>query len=135
LRSDRTELLCPVASADAALLDPDTLLLIVGQDNGEVVAHTVTVGSDQTDPTQRWRMVAHESPVTAVRIGPGFVVTAAADRTVKLFPMHDATIAGDPLRLHRSVRCDGMLIDGVRGLRERELLTALLKGNAAEPGP
>jgi ATPase involved in DNA replication initiation len=116
--------------ADTAMLAEDTALLLLGHANGELSAHTLTFARSRPRLSERWRVAAHDATVTDVRIGAGFVVSASADRSVRLFPLLDERTVGAPLRLHRTLHCHGMQIDGVRGPREHDLLAALIRDDA-----
>jgi hypothetical protein len=117
------------ASLDARSLDDRHALLLVGHETGEIALWKVTIDPKDPQATELWRVRdAHAGSVTAVRISGGLILSGGMDRAMCLFPLMDQWQVGTPLRLHRTLRCEEMLVEGVRGRRERELLEALIEG-------
>ncbi|GAB3857975.1 hypothetical protein ACFPIJ_18705 [Dactylosporangium cerinum] len=116
----------PLASLDVRLLDDGHALLLLGHEDGRISLAELSIDAEQLRVTELWQHPAHTRPVTTVTISGGFIVSGSADRTMRLYPLRDRWEIGGHLPLHRSVRCRGMLIAGVSGPQERELLQTLI---------
>ncbi|HZM76307.1 MAG TPA: NACHT domain-containing protein [Candidatus Limnocylindrales bacterium] len=116
-----------LASLDGRLLDDRTVVFLFGHDSGDISLWKATIDGPRSQLTELWCIAAHSAPATAVVLSDGLLASGGIDRVVNRFTMVDQTQATEPVRLHRDFRCESMLIDGVRGVREHELLLALIQ--------
>jgi hypothetical protein len=96
-----------------------------------VSLHQLTPAGPQS-LRELWSKAAHAGSVNSVRVTRHAVLTGGTDRSMCLIPLGDGWQAGEPLRLHRTLNCTGMLIDGVRGDAERSMLEDRLRESAAD---
>jgi hypothetical protein len=115
-----------LVSLDCRRLTDDRALVATGHEDGTVSLWKLDSLRSQPELTSLWQRHAHAGSVTDVRLSGMFVLSGGMDRTICLFTLTDNWSAGEPLRLHRTLECAGMKIDGIRGPREKALLQALL---------
>jgi hypothetical protein len=116
---------------DARRLSGQEALLLLGHANGEISLSKITVDGSAPSLARLWQRQAHAGSVTAVRISGRFVLSGGMDRTLNLFPLRDGWAVDEPIRLHRTLHCAGLRIEGVRGKREQKLLRTLLQSGQA----
>jgi WD40 repeat protein len=115
---------------DGRLLDQGEALLLLGHADGRLSLWTV--GFDGASaPRRLWQIASHAGSVSSVRLSGGFVLSGGIDRTLNLFPLMDDWNVGPPIKLHRTLRCAGLHIDGVEGAAEQTLLADLVQRSAA----
>jgi hypothetical protein len=117
----------PMSCIDVKVLEKRELLVILGHGDGNVSLWRMHIDEASVSVEEIWNVTAHTEAVTTVQISESFVVSGAMDRTVCLFTFTDQWCVGEPLRLHRTLSCEGMRIEGVKGERERQLLQALIE--------
>jgi hypothetical protein len=123
----------PASSFDCRRLGDDLALVAIGHEDGGVSLWRLDGLSSEPKIDRIWQHRAHTGSVTDVRLSGMFVLSGGMDRTICLFTLSDDWATTEPLRLHRTLECVGMRIDGVRGRREKDLLESLLR--AASPQP
>ncbi len=124
------------SSFDCLKVSEDLALLAVGQEGGTVSLWRLDgLRSPAPALTEIWRHRAHAGSVTDVRLSGMYVLSGGMDRTICLFRLTDNWATGEPLRLHRTLDCAGMKIDGVHGPRERNLLASLIRSATPRPRP
>jgi hypothetical protein len=119
----------PMSCIDAKVLDKRGLLVVLGHGNGDVSLWRVRSDEPSLSVEQIWRIPVHGGFVTTVRLSDSFVISGGVDRAVCLLTFTDQWRVGEPLRLHRTLSCKGMKIDGVKGERERQLLRSLIESD------
>lgn len=115
------------ASLDCRPVSDDLALIAVGHENGDVSLWQLSGLSSEPALNPIWQRHAHGGSVTDVRLSGMFILSGGMDRTICLFTLTDNWSTGEPLRLHRTLECAGMRIDGVRGPKEQALLSSLLR--------
>ena len=124
------------SSFDCRRVSEELALLAVGQEGGTVSLWRLDgLRSPAPELTEIWRHRAHAGSVTDVRLSGMYVLSGGMDRTICLFRLTDNWATGEPLRLHRTLDCAGMKIDGVHGPRERNLLASLIRSATPRPRP
>ncbi|RSM39749.1 hypothetical protein DMB66_57945 [Actinoplanes sp. ATCC 53533] len=130
MRGQHRVLAVPSATClDGRLLDQSEALLLLGHADGQLSLWSVDVDGE-SEPRRLWQIAAHAGSVSSVRLSGGFVLSGGFDRTMNLFPLMDDWNVGPPIKLHRTLRCAGLRIDGVEGAAERTLLADLVRRSA-----
>ncbi|MCM4078232.1 Rho termination factor N-terminal domain-containing protein [Actinoplanes sp. TRM88002] len=115
---------------DGRLLDQTEALLLLGHADGQLSLWSVDLDGT-AEPRPLWQITAHTGAVSSVRLSGGFALSGGVDRTMNLFPLMDDWKVGPPISLHRTLRCTGLRIDGVKGAAEHDLLTDLVRRSTA----
>lgn len=124
------------SSFDCLRVSEDLALLAAGQEGGTVSLWRLDgLRSPAPELTEIWRHRAHAGSVTDVRLSGMYMLSGGMDRTICLFRLTDNWATDEPLRLHRTLDCAGMKIDGVHGPRERNLLGSLIRSATPRPRP
>jgi hypothetical protein len=113
-----------VVSMAGHLVDDQRLLVAIGDDQGDVSLSMIDFKRQTRQ--ELWRRRAHAGSVTDVQMSGMFILTGGMDRTVCLFQLSDGWSTGEPLRLHRTIACSGLRIEGARGLPETALLRSMI---------
>jgi hypothetical protein len=101
--------------------DEHGLLIVTGYRNGEVEMWRVDLEAESVESL--WCARPHLDVVSCLSSTSNLVISGSADRSISIMSLE----SGDIYRsLQRTVRCKGMVIDGVKGSREREMLEGLL---------
>jgi hypothetical protein len=98
----------------------------MGHEDGSVSLWRLHPRSPLPRLEELWRRQTHVGSVTDVRLSGMFVLSGGMDRTISLFTLGDNWSTSEPSRLHRTIECAGMKINGVKGSVERALLESLL---------
>jgi hypothetical protein len=115
-----------LTSLDARMIDDDHAVLALGHEDGTVSLWHVTSIRSNPQIEGLWQRPAHAGSVNTVHLSGLYVLSGGMDRTICLFTLTDNWSTGEPLRLHRTLDCANMMIEGVQGPREQSLLESLL---------
>lgn len=136
VRGNRRHVALPRATClDIRQLSDDQALLAAGHEDGAVSLWHLHSLRTQPKLDRLWCRDAHAGSVTDVRASGMFVLSGGIDRTICLFALGDGWSTSQPLRLHRTLECTDMRIDGICGPRERARLAMLLSSADAHPRP
>ena len=133
-QNQRTFEVPQLTSLDSRRINDDQVLLALGHEDGAVSLWRLHSLISQAKLEKIWQRDVHAGSVTDVRLSGMFVLSGGMDRTLCLFTLSDNWSTGEPLRLHRTLECAGIKIDGVRGRKEKALLESLIRAAAARPG-
>lgn len=122
----------PRTSLDVRKISDDLVLLALGHEDGAVSLWCLHLRS-RPQLEKVWERDTHVGSVTDVRLSGMFVLSGGMDRTICLFTLTDNWMSSEPVRLHRTVECARLKIDGVQGPRERTKLEALLRAASVAP--
>ncbi len=111
-----------IGAIDAISFSPQENKVLAGDEHGRVVLLDTQTGRVQLLPD------AHRAPVRSVAYGVHFLVTAGADRAVRLWttdgvPLATLRMAGPVRKVHLSQDSRSLLVhvDGERGIRRWRL--------------
>jgi uncharacterized protein YjbI with pentapeptide repeats len=116
-----------VTCFDARRVDDEGCVLAVGHDDGRVAVWWINFSSDPPTLDKIWREHPHNAGVSTVMFsGDGYLVSGSRDRSIILFALSENFGLSGTRRLQLTLQCAGAKIDGVKGERERSLLSEAL---------
>ena len=133
-RRGRSNLEVPLqTSLDVRQVSDDQVLLALGHEEGAVSLWRLHSLQSRPQLAKVWEHDAHTGSVTDVLLSGMFVLSGGMDRTICLFTLTDNWSANEPVRLHRTLECAGVKIDGIQGPREKAKLASALRATSPPP--
>jgi hypothetical protein len=100
---------------------PTELLVVTGHRDGVVEMSRINLEDARMENV--WRTRPHRDVVSCLDSTSQYVISGSADRSISVINRDDGKVYRS---LQRTVRCKGMVITGVAGTREYEMLADLL---------